>query len=176
MFRDEGIPVWDADAAVSEAYARHGEAVAPIEAISATLVTNGAVNRDALKAWLANDPQRLSQLEAVVHPIVADSRTRFLAAHPNQIVLLDIPLLFETGGDANVDAIVVVSTSLQNQKARVMDRGTMSEQEFETILARQMPDQEKRRRAHYLIMTDTLEMARKAVQECLSDIEVKRRA
>lgn len=170
MFADEGIPVWDADAAVHRLYAAGGAAVDQIGALHPAAVRDGAVDRAALKSWIADDPAALQRIETVVHPLVARDRAAFLADSRADIVLLDIPLLFETGADKHVDAIVVVTAPAQVQRTRVLDRGTMTAAQFETILAKQTPDAEKRARADYIVETLTLEAARAAVQSCLRDI------
>ncbi|MBV7380082.1 dephospho-CoA kinase [Maritimibacter dapengensis] len=173
MFAEEGVPVWDADAAVHRLYARGGAAVAPIRELCPEAVVDGAVNRQALKDWIARDSAALAQIEAVVHPLVAQDRQAFLTETDADIVLLDIPLLFEGGGAAGMNAVVVVTAPSDVQRARVLDRGTMDEATFETILSKQMPDAEKRDRADYVIETVTLEKARDAVRSVLEDIRGK---
>lgn len=173
MFAEDGVAVWDADAAVHRIYAKGGAAVDAIRKLRATAIRNGAVDRAALKAWIAKDPNALGQLETIVHPLVAADRTAFLSQTDAPIVLFDIPLLFETGGHKQMDAVVVVSTTAEEQRRRVMARGTMSESQFESILAKQMPDREKRARADYVIETHSLDAARSAVQACLKDIRGK---
>lgn len=170
MFADEGIPVWDADAAVHRLYAKGGAAVAPMRRLHPAAVVDGAVDRDRLKAWIVADPGALTRIESVVHPLVAADRDAFIAGAGADVVLLDIPLLFETGADAAVDVIVTVSAPAAVQRSRVLDRGRMSATEFETILAKQVPDAEKRARADYVVETTTLAAARAAVQSCLRDI------
>lgn len=173
MFAEEGVPVWDADATVHRLYARGGAAVAPIRELCPEAIVDGAVNRQALKDWIARDSAALAQIEAVVHPLVAQDRQAFLTETDADIVLLDIPLLFEGGGAAGMDAVVVVTAPSDVQRARVLDRGTMDEATFETILSKQMPDAEKRDRADYVIETVTLEKARDAVRSVLEDIRGK---
>lgn len=167
MFADAGVPVWDADAAVRRLYAPGGTAVEPIRALRPEAVVNGAVDRAALKTWIAADPDALTRINAAVHPLVAADRARFLATTEAELVVLDIPLLFETGADAEADIVVTVTAPPEVQRARVLGRGVMDEATFDTILARQMPDAEKRRRADVVIETHTLEQARAAVQKVI---------
>lgn len=172
MFAKAGIPVWDADAAVHRLYGQGGAAVGPIGQLCPQAVQNGAISRDVLKTWISSDPTALGRIEKVVHPLVAADRAAFLAAHADDpIVLLDIPLLFETGTSDRVDAVAVVSVPADVQRARVLERGTMTEAQFETILSKQMPDAEKRARADFVIETLTLEGARAAVQDILAQIK-----
>jgi dephospho-CoA kinase len=174
MFADAGVPVWDADAAVHRLYAPGGAAVEGIRALCPEAVVDGEVRREVLKEWIDHDPGALSRIEAVVHPLVAADRARFIADARSDVVVVDVPLLFETGGEASVDAIVVVSAPSEVQQARVLDRPGMTEARLAAILARQLPDAEKRARADYVIPTVTLEETRQAVQDVLDD--VRRRA
>ncbi len=170
MFADEGIPTWNADEAVHRLYSRGGGAVAEIAKLHPSAVIDGAVSRDALKAWIDRDPSALRAIERVVHPLVAEDRAAFVANAGNGIVLIDVPLLFETGGDRNVDATVVVSAPPDVQRKRVLARPGMTDERLEGILSRQMSDAEKRARADYVIPTGTLEEARRAVQDVLGQI------
>ncbi len=173
MFADHGIPVWDADAAVHRLYAKEGAAVLVIGALCPGAVRDGAVDRDALKNWIGRDAGALRRLEAAIHPLVAADRAAFIDAAARDgetVVLLDIPLLFETGAEKTVDAVVVVSTPATIQKARVMERSGMTEAHFQTILDRQMPDTEKRKRADFVIDTSTMEGAKAAVARVLKEI------
>lgn len=173
MFADEGIPTWDADAAVHRLYARGGAAVDAIAKLSPGAVVDGAVDRSRLKSWIAEDRDRLHQLEAVVHPLVAADRAEFVAraqAEGEKAVVLDIPLLFETGMDRDMDATLVVSAPAEVQRDRVLSRPGMTEAQLDTIVARQMPDPEKRSRATYVIETVTLDAARKAVRQIVAKI------
>jgi dephospho-CoA kinase len=170
LFAARGIPVWDADAAVHRLYARGGAAVAPLAAAFPAAVSQGAVSRAALKAVIAADPAALARIEAIVHPLVAADRAAFLAGQSAPVVLLDMPLLFETGADTMVDATVVVSAPAEQQRARVLARPGMSDADFERILARQMPDAEKRARADYVIDTTTPQTAAAGVAATLADL------
>lgn len=171
MFADAGIPVWDADAAVHSLYS--GAAVDPIRALRSDVIVNGTVSREKLREWISTDPTALSQIEQIIHPLVARDRENFISTAQSDILLLDIPLLFETGADARMDAVVVVTAPAEVQRSRVLDRGTMTIAQFETILSKQTPDAEKRARADYVIETTTLDAARAAVQNILKDIRRK---
>jgi dephospho-CoA kinase len=170
IFAAEGCAVWDADAAVHRLYAKGGHAVAPISDAFPEAVIDGAVSRDALKAIISRDPLALRRIEQIVHPLVAQDRARFMADADADCIVLDIPLLFETGGEARVDATVCVSVDAETQRKRVMERGTMTADQFAAILAKQMPDADKRARADYVIITDTLEHAVRQVRDVLADI------
>ena len=170
MFREAGVPVWDADAAVHRLYAPGGAAVAPVAAlVPAALDPGGGIDRARLRAALVADPGLLDRLNAIVHPLVARDRAAFLAAHPVPVVVLDVPLLFESGGAAACDGIAVVSAPPEVQRARVLARG-MTEAELDMILARQMPDARKRELADFVIDTRTLDGARAAVADILRRI------
>jgi len=165
MFEEEGCPVWDADAAVHRLYAKDGPAVAPIKQLFPIAIVDGAVSREALKQILRQRPDALKDIEQIVHPLVAMDRTDFLSKAESDIVVLDIPLLFETGADQAMNATVCVSVDAELQRARVMARGQMTEQDFENILSKQMPDAEKRQKADYVIITDTVESAKRQVKD-----------
>ncbi|MBO6601724.1 MAG: dephospho-CoA kinase [Roseicyclus sp.] len=171
FFRDLDIPVWDADATVHRLYSKDGAAVSMIAELRPGAVRNGCVDRVHLKAWLAEDPAALSRIEAIVHPLVAADRAQFLEDHAERpLVVLDIPLLFETGADLWVDGVLVVTAAPEVQRARVFERPGMTEDTFNTILSRQMPDAQKRARADYVIETKTLEQTRAAVETLVSQI------
>lgn len=171
MFRDLGHPVWDADAAVHRLYAPGGAAVRPIAAAFPGAVTGGAVDRAALKAQLAADPGGFARLESIVHPLVAQDRAAFADQHADApLIVFDIPLLFETGGDSRMDGIAVVSASAETQRQRVLARPGMTEADFDLILDRQMPDADKRARADWIIPTETLAGARAAVEQICKEI------
>ncbi|MEO0691827.1 MAG: dephospho-CoA kinase [Pseudomonadota bacterium] len=171
MFADAGCAVWDADAAVHRLYAAGGAAVAPMEALLPDAIVDGAVSRDVLKAEIGKRPDILREIEAIVHPLVAADRAAFIAEATADILVFDIPLLFETGGDAAMDATVCVSIPEEEQAARVLARGTMTPEQFEAIRAKQMPNAEKCARADYVIVTDTLEHARAQVHSVISRIK-----
>ena len=171
MFADLGVPVWDADAEVARLYDQGGDAVAPIGKIAPDAILEGRVDRDALKAAISKDPKLLAQIEAVVHPLVRASRENFTQAHDSaDLILFDIPLLFETGAEADLDAVLVVTASAEVQRARVLARGTMDDETFQMILAKQMPDAEKRARADYVIETLSLEQTRADVVKLVAKI------
>jgi dephospho-CoA kinase len=170
LFAQQGCAIWDADAAVHRLYAPGGAAVAPMAALFPEAVIDGAVSRDALKAIIGRDPQALKQIEQVVHPLLATDRADFVAHAQSDILVFDIPLLFETGGNARMDAVVVVSAPADVQRQRVLQRGTMTEAQFQAILAKQMPDAEKRARADFVIETDTLDHARQQVEAVVQHI------
>lgn len=171
MFADLGIPIWDADNAVHRLYDTGGAAVEPMRMIYADAVIDGAVRRDVLKQWIANDASALGQIEQVVHPLVAADRAEFIGQAQADIVLLDIPLLFETGTSEMVDAVVVVTATPMVQRDRVLAREGMTVAQFEAIVAKQMPDAEKRKRANYVIETTSLEQAKAQVQTVLEQIK-----
>lgn len=171
MFGDLGCAVWNADEAVHRLYKAGGAAVAPIRDIFPEAIENEAVSRENLKHIIASDATALPRIEAIVHPLVAADREQFLARTDADIAVLDIPLLFENGYDAMMDGTVCVTAPPDVQRARVLARGTMSEAQFQAILAKQMPDAEKRARATWVITTDTLEHARKQVQIVVDTIK-----
>ena len=173
MFADEGIPVWDADAAVHSLYAPGGAAVAPVAALFPQALQQGGISRDVLKAAIAADPEALKPIEAIVHPLVAADRAAFLAGTDADIVLLDIPLLFETGAQDWLDATLVVTTTPEEQANRVLSRPGMTRAQFDTILARQMPDAEKRRLADHVIETRTLDQTRADVRRVIAQIKAE---
>jgi dephospho-CoA kinase len=171
LFYDEGIPVWSADDAVHRLYGFGGAAVSLIAKVFPDAVREGSVDRAALSDKIAAEPEALSQIEAIVHPLVAADRADFIAKADAGIILVDVPLLFETGAASDVDYIVVVSTLEADQRKRVLERSGMTEEKLDLILSKQMPDSEKRSRADFVIETTSLEAARLAVQDVLSDIK-----
>ncbi len=170
MFVDEGCQVWDADAAVHRLYAKGGAAVEPIRAVFSDAVANDEVSRDVLRTIISKDGSALKTIEAIVHPLVAGDRAEFREKATADILVFDIPLLFETDGDQKMDAVVCVSVPAELQEIRVLERDTMNKAQFELIISKQMPDAEKRARADYLVITDTLDHARQQVSEIVTEI------
>ncbi|WP_373945655.1 dephospho-CoA kinase [Paracoccus marcusii] len=171
MFRDLGHPVWDADQAVHRLYAPGGLAVAPVAAAFPAALAQGGIDRGALKTALAADPAALARLEGIVHPLVARDRQDFLARHVGApLVVLDIPLLFESAHPPDLDGVAVVSTDPDTQAARVLVRPGMTRDTLAMILARQMPDADKRARADWIIPTDSLDGARAAVARIVNEV------
>ncbi len=172
MFQDEGVPVYDSDAAVHALYAAGGAAVEPVETAFPGVVVNGAIDRAKLSARVVGDPEALAKLETIVHPLVGAHRIGFFEkakAEGYDIVVLDVPLLFETGGEKRVDKVVVVSAPAEVQRERVLARPEMTPEKFEAILARQTPDAEKRARADFVIDTGQgLDHARQQVRDLLT--------
>lgn len=171
LFKEAGCAVWDADDAVHRLYAKGGAAVGPLQAMFPEAIEQGAVSRDRLKDILAQRPEALTDIETIVHPLVAKDRARFLDEITSEIAVFDIPLLYETGADSWLDAVVCVTVAPEIQRQRVLQRGSMTEAQFDTILAKQMPDAEKRARADYVIETDTLDHAGQQVQAVIADIQ-----
>jgi dephospho-CoA kinase len=154
FFAESGVPVYDADAAVHRLYA--ADAVPLIEVAFPGTVQDGIVDRTRLGARVVGDPEALRRLEAIVHPLVRRAEEKFLAeaeATGAPVAVLNIPLLFETGGDQRCDAVVVVSAPAETQRTRVMGRSGMTEEKFTGLLGKQMPDAEKRRRADFVVDT-----------------------
>ncbi|WP_091742129.1 dephospho-CoA kinase [Phenylobacterium immobile] len=172
MFRDEGVPVHDSDAAVHALYAKGGAAVEPVGAAFPGVVKQGAIDRPTLSAQVLGDPAALGRLNAIVHPLVAADRQAFVenvGAVP--LVVFDIPLLFETGGESDVDKILVVTAPAEVQRHRVLTRPGMTPERFAAILARQVPDAEKQARADYVIDTGHgFGAARRAVREIVATL------
>jgi len=172
LFRDAGVPVYDADAAVHALYAPGGAAVAPVEAAFPGVAVEGAIDRRRLSERITADPSALARLEAIVHPLVGAKRAAFLdEAKDADVVVLDIPLLFETHMEGLVQAVVVVSAPEALQRSRVLARPGMTEDKLEALLARQTPDAEKRRRADFVIDTAAgIEAAAERVREILATV------
>lgn len=163
MFRDLGVPVFDADATVHALQGPNGALLPAIEAAFPGTTGPAGLDRPALRERIFADPEARRRLEAIVHPAVAAERQRFLDIHAAApLVVLDVPLLFETGGDSRCDSVAVVSAAPEVQRARVLARPGMTESAFAAILASQLPDAEKRARAQHLIHTDTTLAATRA--------------
>ena len=171
LFAEAGVPVYDADAAVHQLY--EGEAVPAIEAAFPGTTAGGKVDRARLSARVVHDPAAIRQLEQIVHPMLGASRQRFFdeaEAAGAPVAVVDVPLLFETGGEKRVDAVVVVTTSPELQRERVLARGTMDEEKLNSILARQMPDAEKRKRADFIVDTSHgLDPVRVRIRDILAE-------
>ncbi|MBI6629489.1 dephospho-CoA kinase [Pontibaca salina] len=170
LFAEQGCAVWDADAAVHRLYAQGGAAVAPIQAVFPDAVQDGVVSRAVLKEIISDDGSALQCIESIVHPLVAQDRAAFRETAQADILVFDIPLLFETGGEASMDAVACVSVPPDIQKQRVMARGTMTFAQFEHVRDNQMPNDKKCALSDYVIVTDTLDHARQQVQDIVQDI------
>jgi dephospho-CoA kinase len=172
FFAEAGVPVHDSDAVVHALY--EGEAVAAIEAAFPGTTAGGKVDRGKLAARVIDDKAALARLEAIVHPLVAVARDKFLAAAQARgapVVVLDIPLLFEIGGSASCDAVVVVSAPAEVQRARALARPGMTEEKFASLVAKQMPDAEKRARADFIVdSSQSLDHARAQVHDILDAV------
>ncbi len=156
LFREEGVPVYDADAAVHALYAKGGAAVAPVEAAFPGVMVDGAIDRMALRTHVLDDAEAMRKLEGIVHPLAGDAQKQFrdkAREDGARFVVLDIPLLYEAGGYAYCDYVAVVTAPAEVQRERVLSRPGMTEETFESILARQMPDAEKRAKADFIIST-----------------------
>jgi len=154
FFRESGVPVWDADAEVHKLYAQGGAAVAAMGALVPEAVAAGFVDRRVLKAEISKNPALLAKIEAMLKPLLAQSRAGFLQKHSDKrLVLFDIPLLYETDAESWLDYVLVVTAPAEVQKARILARQSMDETMFTTLLARQMPDQEKRALADFVFDT-----------------------
>jgi dephospho-CoA kinase len=171
MFKAAGVPVWDADSTVHRLYSSDAQAIAAISKICPDATTTGAVDREVLKNWIKATPARLRKLEQIVHPLVAQDRQTFLETNPAKIVVLDVPLLFETGLNTSVDIVVVVSVPTDVQRARVLARPNMTPDQFEAILAKQTPDADKRAQADFVIDTSSIELAKASVQKILDSVQ-----
>jgi dephospho-CoA kinase len=171
LFEEASVPVYDADAAVHQLY--EGEAVAAIEAAFPSTTENGKVDRNKLSARVVHDAAAMRKLEEIVHPMLGASRQKFLQDAEQSgapVVVVDVPLLFETGGEKRVDAVVVVTTSLEIQRERILARPNMTAEKLDAILARQMPDAEKRKRAHFVVDTSHgLDPVRARIKDILAE-------
>lgn len=175
LFEAEGVPVFDSDAAVHTLYSPGGAAVEPVGAAFGDVLSKGAIDRAKLSTVLKADPSGFAKLESIVHPLVEAERTKFVQtalASQAEAVLFDIPLLYETGGEAAVDVVVVCHAPDKVRRDRVLQRPGMTEEKLDLILARQMPEAEKLRRADYAVETSQgFEQAREQVRDILADIE-----
>jgi dephospho-CoA kinase len=171
LFADAGCALWDADAAVHRLYAKGGAAVAPMKAAFPTAIVDQAVSRVELRKIISSNSSALAVIESIVHPFVAQDRAAFLEDTEADIVVFDIPLLYETGGERAMNAVAVVYVSDDVQEARVMERGTMTRAEFLAIRDKQIPTSEKRARADFEIEADTLEHARAQVHDVIDQIK-----
>jgi dephospho-CoA kinase len=169
LFAEAGVPVYDADAAVHQLY--EGEAAPAIEAAFPGSTVHGKVDRARLSAQVVHDPAAIKRLEAIVHPMLGASRQKFLNDAERSgapVAVIDVPLLYETGGAKRVDAVVVVTTTAENQRQRILARDNMSEEKLDAILARQLPDAEKRKRADFVVDTSHgLEPVRVRIRDIL---------
>jgi dephospho-CoA kinase len=172
LFMEAGVPVYDADAAVHQIY--EGEAAPAVEAAFPGTTVDGKVDRAKLSAKVVYDPAAIKQLEQIVHPMLGASRQKFLAEAERSgapVVVMDIPLLFETGGEKRVDAVVVVTTTPESQRERILARGTMTHEALDAILARQLPDAEKRKRADFVVDTSHgLDPVRTRIRDILAEV------
>jgi dephospho-CoA kinase len=177
MFAEAGAAVFDADACVHDLYAKGGAAVPIICAVFPDVIVDGAIDRGRLSAHLQKDPLHIQVLESFIHPLVGEARAKAITKAMEagkKIMVFDVPLLFETGGDQFVDKIVVVSAAANVQRERVLSRPGMTKEKFEMILSRQTPDAEKRKRADYIIETDKgLDFARAQVQNIMTNLARK---
>ena len=175
MFRSLGIAVYDADAAVHKLYAPGGPAVAPLEAAFPGVTDENGVDREKLAKRVLGDAEALKKLERIVHPLVGVAQLEFLqqaAAANTEVVVIDVPLLYETGGEKRVDCVVVVSAPYELQRQRVLERPGQSEEKFQAILSKQVSDAEKRRRADFIIESDKgLEAALQQVKQIIPRLQ-----
>lgn len=179
MFREAGIPVYDADVAVHAAYDVGGVAVGPVGEAFPGTVREGRVDREALRNAVLGKPEAMAKLNSIVHPLIGASRAETFAAATAagaDMIVLDVPLIYETGGEKNMDAVIVVSAPAEMQRGRVLAREGMSPERLDAILAQQLPDAEKRRRADYVIDTGRgLEAAREQVVAVIAELRANAR-
>jgi dephospho-CoA kinase len=172
LFAEAGVPVYDADAAVHKIY--EGEAAPAVEAAFPGTTVDGKVDRVRLSQRVLNDPAAIRQLEQIVHPMLGASRKKFLDDAERSgapVALVDVPLLFETGGEKRVDAVVVVTTTPEAQRERILARDNMTSEKLDAILARQLPDAEKRKRADFVVDTSHgLDPVRAAIRDILAKV------
>lgn len=170
LFAAEGIPVWDADAAVHRLYAPGGAAIPAVTDLCPAALVKDGIDRSVLREWIAAEPTALPRLEAAVHPLVASDREAFVAQTSGGIVVFDIPLLFEKGTEAGMDATLLVTAPPSLQRHRVLSRPGMTEAQFDLILRRQMPDSEKRARATHIVETLSIDQTRAYVQALIAHL------
>ena len=174
MFKDAGAALFDADGEVHKLYAKGGKAVPILRAVFPDVIVDGAVDRARLSVHLQKDPLQIKVLESFIHPLVGEARAKTIAKAKEEgrkVLVIDVPLLFETGGEKLVDKIIVVSAPALIQRARVLARPGMTAEKLDMILARQMPDAEKRARADYVIETNKgLDFAREQVQKIMNEL------
>ena len=172
LFAEAGVPVYDADAAVHKIY--QGEAAPAIEAAFPGTTVDGKVDRVRLSAQVLHNPAAIKQLEQIVHPMLGASRKKFLDDAERSgapVAVVDVPLLFETGGEKRVDAVVVVTTTPEAQRERILARDNMTNEKLDAILARQLPDAEKRKRADFVVDTSHgLDPVRAAIRDILAKV------
>ena len=174
MFAKYGIPVWEADTSVHKLYSKEGEAVELFKEKFPSSIVNNEVSRAELKKLINDDERNLKTIETLIHPLVSNDRKRFVKAAEKKnipLIVLDIPLLFEKGHEKSVDYIVVVSVTKETQRKRVLKRNTMTPEMVEKILKIQMSDAEKRQKADFVIITDTLEQAEIKVLEIITKLK-----
>lgn len=171
LFEEQGVPVYDADATVHALYGKGGDAVALVGALFPDVIVDGAVDRGRLSAHVINDTEALKKLEAVVHPLAGRAQLKFLRHHLDKgtpAVVLDIPLLLETGAQDRVDVVVLVSAPFETQRQRVLQRPNMTEEKFNAIVAKQMPDAAKRQHADFIVDSSiSVDDARRQVGDIL---------
>ena len=173
LFKNAGCDVWSADSAVERLYQFGGKAVQPIKEVFPKSIVAGKVSKKKLRQILETNPSNYSKLENIVHPLVAEDRQYFIKTSVSVLSVLEIPLLFETGGEKNMDAVACVKIDYETQKARVLKRGLMTLKQFEQIVSRQLSIEEKCGRADYIITTENIEVTKKQIATIIADIEGK---
>ncbi len=169
-FREEGVPVWDADQVVHQLYSPGGTAVAKIGHVFPSAIVDAGVSREKLKDIIRQDSSALDKIEHILKPLLNEHRQDFINNHDDPLLLFDIPLLFETGADKWLDSVLVVTAPQSVQRSRVLARDGMTEAHFDNLLSRQMPDAAKRTRADYVIETLDMDQTRAAVQKLIAEI------
>lgn len=170
MFAELGCDVWDADAAVHRLYSPNGAAVAPISKLFPRAIENNSVSRELLKKVIEKNEAALGQIERIVHPLVAHDRANFMKNATADILIFDVPLLFEGGGNVMMDSVVCVTVSPKIQEKRTMDRGTMTKNQYEMIVSKQMPTEKKISLSDFVVVTDSIEHAQQQVEEIVLKI------